>query len=146
MLLEVVSTGGSAPSILSLGARVVLHDGSSTAQPVFHSYVKVDVTASKAATRQVHGLGLADAQAEATGDFGVVARAWLDWLKQAVPAGEPCAVVSWGGFKGGHFSLLPLELARLGLKLPSNLTFFDVAALSMAMKQQVRAQWPAVEP
>ena len=139
VLLEVVSSGGSAPSILSLGARAVLPDGSSPAQAVFHSYVKVGVTASKAATRQVHGLDLADAQAEARGDFGVVARAWLDWLKQAVPEGEPCAVVSWGGFKGGHFSLLPLELARLGLELPSNLSFFDVATLNMTMKQKVRA-------
>lgn len=152
VLMELVSTGGSAPNILSLGARAVLPDGSSPASPVFHAYVSVRVTANKEATRQVHGLDLADVQTQARGNFLVVGRAWLDWLKQAVPMGKPCAVVSWGGFKGGDFSLLMLELARVGLALPSSLScFVDIAALNTAMKKKVdrvrtsirtRVSWP----
>ena len=49
----------------------------------------------------------------------------------------PCVVVTWGGLKGGHFSLLPLELKRHGLELPSGLTFVDVSALSLPMKRKV---------
>ena len=54
---------------------------------------------------------------------------------------QPCLLL----LKRRVLSLLPLELKRHGLELPVGLTFIDVSALTVAIKQKVPAQQPRLQ-
>lgn len=56
--------------------------------------MKTQVTASKAATRLVHGQDLAVVQAQASGDFGVVGKEWLAWWQKAVEGNGRLAYIN----------------------------------------------------
>ena len=132
VLLEVVTSGGPAPKIISLSSSVEL-PGAGTLPAPFHAYVKTTLTANKNLVRTVHGLDLAAVREDASG-FETVGAEWLAWLARAVPSGAPCVLCSWGGLKEGHFSLLPLELKRHGLSLPPRVVCVDLKLDSKRLK------------
>ena len=137
VLLELVTTGGSAPKILSISSRVLLPGTASVPeeQLTFDAFVKVPLVGGKgAALDAVHGVDYAETQRLAMGDFSVVGRCWLEWLKAAVRFEAPCLVCSWGGLKQGIFSLLPLELERHGLRLPPAIMFTDLCVDKTTLK------------
>ena len=141
VLVEMVTIGSATPKVISLASRVLLPGGAAGPQP-FHSYVKTDLTASKTDVRSVHGLDLASLR-ERGASFADVGKGWLAWLAAAVPSDVPCVLCMWGGLTKGHFTLLPLELQRHGLALPTNIRLFLDLKLDVKVVKKARPPPPA---
>ena len=44
VIVDLITTGGAAPKILSLASRVIVPGGVGAEEPTFHSYVKTELT------------------------------------------------------------------------------------------------------
>ena len=152
--LSIITTGGSAPRVLSIAAEVVdpyallrAEAPGTTGTNYFQQYVQlpdhypVDATALQA----THGLDLEAMRAEATSDFRGVASNFINWLVNvfdrvdsaaarvastspaAATALPPWCLATWGGLASHTYELFATELASVQLQLPDGGRVLDLA-------------------
>jgi len=89
ILLDIHSTGGKSPRIISIASAVIkINVAGGIAPSSFHEYVHVRAPATSLPA--VHGRSFAELQEEAGGDFKAVGTRWLAWLRARV-AGKSSA-------------------------------------------------------
>ena len=148
LAIDIGSTGGTSPRILSLAIGLVDVDTGRVSE-TFHEYVTmVQPTAPVA---PIHGLGFSALQAKATGDFKAVGTRAVEWICARVAGKSTAAFVVWDRASRGDLELLCAELRRHDLLLPTSTTEFGVidlypAARASGYKKLDKTAWPSRQP
>ena len=149
LAIDIGSTGGTSPRILSLAIGLVAVDTGHVIE-TFHEYVTmVQPTAPVA---PIHGLAFSALQTKATGDFKAVGTRALEWIRARVAGASTAAFVAWDRASRGDFELLCAELSRHDLSLPTATTEFGVVDLMLAARASGRYKkldktaWPSRQP
>ena len=154
--ISIITTGGSAPRVLSIAAEVAdpYHllgaEAAGTASNVFQQYVQLPehCPVNAAALQAAHGLDLEAVRADATSNFKGVASQFIDWLvalfdrvsseaaraattSPAAAAALPSwCLATWGGLALHAYELFATELASVGLRLPDGGRLLDLARVA----------------
>jgi hypothetical protein len=144
ILIDIHSTGGKSPRIISLAAAAV--DAAGFVTSSFHEYVRTRAPTTTAVA-PVHGLGFSEVQEKAPGDFKEVGTLWLTWLRARVAGKSSAALVTAGGVASGTYELLSAELARHALTLPATTQWRALDVLRAARTSKAYAKldasvWP----